>query len=153
MVQTCSHLYPSGKTCGRIPRRGESLCHDHRRLSTADPRADQEAFDQDIYREIDRLALLSLDKVIGEAQEHLRPVEMFVEKKAPRWVQSRLIKAGSAITLVWECILNQPYVLTAAIPGLTPDQVKAIVGILWFTGRQLAPQPAEAALPSPALHP
>ena len=31
MLAECSYRYPDGRNCRRIPRRGESLCPDHRR--------------------------------------------------------------------------------------------------------------------------
>ena len=67
MLQECQYAYPDGRTCRRIPKRGERLCRDHknaRRLPSSEDAAFYrrlEAYDQ-------RLRHLSPDQLAQELQ-------------------------------------------------------------------------------------
>jgi hypothetical protein len=138
MIRTCSYVYPSGKTCGRIPRRGESLCRDHRRLAAPEPSAAEEAFDQEMYCECDRLAPLPLDQVLSSAQQHLNALDSLLTVRSRRRERACCTKAVIAVTTALDCILSQRSMLLSAIPGLTPEQADGILRILWH-----APNPGE----------
>jgi hypothetical protein len=145
MVSTCAHVYPSGKTCGRIPPRGESLCRDHRRTASVTPEIDPTAFEAEMYRECDRLAALPLDQILTAAQVHLTALDSFIERQATPRLRIYYNKATIAITEAIDRILAQPRVLSRAIPGLTPSQIDAIVSILWNARPDPCPAPSEEA--------
>jgi hypothetical protein len=133
MVRTCSHVYSSGKTCGRIPRRGETLCRDHRRAHPVEPGLDRSAFEAEMFRECERVALLPLDQVLDAAQEHLVAIYSFMERRTSPRLHAHYTKATIALTNAIDRLLTQPDVLSCLIPGLTPGHAKAIVGIPWVT--------------------
>ncbi len=143
MVPTCSFVYASGKTCGRIPRRGESLCPDHRRLAAG---SSQEAFEEEMNREVHRLAVLPLDEVLLDAEENLGIVQMWLEKKAPPRLHARFIKATIAIVTALDCVIDQRQILAQLLPGVPPDRLEALIRLLW---RGL-PQGPSAAPPAAA---
>jgi hypothetical protein len=147
MVKTCAYAYPSGKTCGRIPRRGETLCHDHRRIAPADPGVDRSAFEAEMFRECERLEFLPLDDVLDAAQQHFLALDSFMERRSSPRLHAHYTKLGIALTAAIDRLLAQPHILARAIPGLQPKQVAALTAILWNAQPQpgLA-QPEETAI-------
>jgi|HubBroStandDraft_1064217.scaffolds.fasta_scaffold588242_1 hypothetical protein len=131
MVPTCSHVYPTGKTCGRIPRRGETLCRDHRRVAPAESGGDRIAFEEEMYRESDRVALLSFEEALCAAQEHLVALHSFMERRSTPRLHAHYTKACIGLTQLEDRLLAQPHALARTIPGLSPEHVSAIISILW----------------------
>lgn len=82
MLTTCAYVYESGKTCGRIPRRGESLCRDHRNRIPPRARFDFEAFKQSLFAACDRYNAMPFDDMLLALQQDLNELLPLVENKA-----------------------------------------------------------------------
>lgn len=133
MVPECSYLYPDGRNCRRTPRRGESLCRDHRRHAAAVPGSDpdEEAFYQQLFQFNDQVSALPLDRMLLDLVECLSCLQVFVEAKASSMERTRYHHAVILATAALDCVLAQPRVFAEMFSGVTPQQALAIVQTLY----------------------
>lgn len=155
MVAECSFLYPDGRNCRRIPRRGETLCRDHRRRPAVRPRTHTE--DEDFRQQQSQAALeiarLRLDQMLEHAKHSLFALEPFIEAHAPAAERACFSRLAMTITTAIDCVDSQPVILSQSVPGITPDDVNAMMTLLWYARRNYAAQPqalgCAAATPAP----
>jgi len=155
MIPECTFLYPDGRNCRRIPRRGESLCPDHRRQAAIHRReaAGEQAFLQLMNQAADEIIRLPLDGMLDHAQECLMDVEAFIAANAPAHQRVRFMRAVTAVTAAIDCVDSHPRVLSETFDFLPPDNVNAIVQLLAFARPNYAAQAqalAAAETPEPS---
>ena len=134
MVAECSFLYPDGRNCRRIPRRSQTLCRDHRRRPAARLRTptEEEAFHQQQSNAADEILRLRLDQMLHHAQECLMAIEPFIEAHAPAAERVRFMRLGTAIAAAMDCVDSQAALLSQVVPGITPDDVNAMMTLLGY---------------------
>ena len=102
-VQECAHLYPDGRHCRRLPKRGHRLCHGHqhpRRL----PGREDAAFHQQMFAWVDRLHALPLDDLLHILAGCLSDLTPILERKASRRHRLVFTRATIAITQTQELV-------------------------------------------------
>ncbi|HLJ79132.1 MAG TPA: hypothetical protein VKT75_17055 [Acidobacteriaceae bacterium] len=100
MLQECQYAYPDGRTCRRIPKRGERLCRDHKNARRL-PASEDAAY----YRSLEiydyHLRQLSPDQLAQELQLaliRLHPVLHGRLSRAHRLILSRALLAVATLT-------------------------------------------------------
>ena len=148
MVHECSYRYPDGRNCRRIPRRGQTLCLDHRRQAAVRRRqqAQEQAFQQQGDQAADEIIRLPLNHLLHHAQECLMDVEAFIDFNATRAQRVRFMRALTAITAAIDCVYSQAQVLSEAVPTLPADEVNALILLLWCARPNYAAQAQALAL-------
>lgn len=99
-VQECEYLYPSGRTCRRIPKRGERLCRDHKR-ARRQPSSEDAAFYRNLQAWTEHLERLTVDQMAVEvlyALGELYPVLHSRLSRAHRLIFSRALLAIAELT-------------------------------------------------------
>jgi hypothetical protein len=146
MVAECTFTYESGRKCRRLPRRGETLCRDHRRHAAASRQpieanaADEEAADREwkeVFATLDSLPLDQLLKDLGDTLLRLGPL---VTAHASRHEIALFNRATCAFSLTLECAQAAPSALAAALPGIPREHVQLLVAILHNARLPLSPE-------------
>src|SRR6185312_8521370 len=83
MVHECAHRYSDGRRCRRIPKRGETLCRDHKRSRRRTPTEDP-AFCRQMVAYTDRLITLPLDVLAAEVQFALAAMHPIFDSRFSR---------------------------------------------------------------------
>ena len=153
MVAECAFVYPHGRNCRRIPRRGEALCRDHRRLASVRPKDAEAAFTQQMMQAADEIASLPLDQMLEHLQNCLLSLHGFVESRASSAERARYTRATIAVTSAIDCVLAHPRVLTQALPGVPREYVAYLQQLLQFAEPQgfAESQPRRRSGPAGAL--
>lgn len=97
-VQECAHIYPDGRTCRRIPKRGEKLCLGHQAHRRRRPGEEDEAFERQMTGWADQLDAMPLEKLLCIAQESLIGVAELIDRKASRAHRVAFTRASIAVT-------------------------------------------------------
>lgn len=150
MIAECTYLYPDGRHCRRLPRRGESLCRDHRRLVSA-PRkteADDEAFSRQMFAAVDEICALPLDQMLNHLSDCLNGLHLFVEAKASSIERARYHRAVIAAGAAMDCVTAQPRVFAESFRGITPHQAQTVMQILFHAAPRLPGEAAESREPA-----
>ncbi|HKO11875.1 MAG TPA: hypothetical protein VJV22_07905 [Acidobacteriaceae bacterium] len=95
-VHECHYLYPDGRRCRRIPKRGERLCRDHKRARRSTHTEDA-AFTRQIEAYADRLMSLPLDVLAAEAAFALSAMSPILESRYRRTHRLLFSRAELAI--------------------------------------------------------
>lgn len=148
MAPECTYIYPDGRKCRRIPRRGEVLCRDHRRLVSARPPSDEEAFNQQMTLVCEQLSALHLDQVLEDLSESLNVIYPFVESLASSVERTAYTRATIACTIAIDCVLAGPGVLARMLPNATPQQIRFLIDNLRNARPPLPGDVAKAADPA-----
>lgn len=150
MLAECAFLYPDGRNCRRIPRRGETLCPDHRRQAAIRVRTktEEEAFHLEQDKAADEIIRMPLDQMLDHAQECLIALEPWIEAYAPAPERTRFMRVGTAIAAAMDCVDCHADLLGEIFPALTPDERNTLVQLLWFARPDYAAR--RRALESPA---
>jgi len=154
MLAECAFLYPDGRNCRRIPRRGETLCPDHRRQAAVRvrTRTEEQAFHLEQDKAADEIIRLPLDQMLDHAQECLTALESWIEANAPTVERTRFMRVGTAIAAAMDCVDCHADILGEIFPALTPDERNTLVQLLWFARPDYAAKrrALESAPPAPA---
>ena len=134
MLSECAFLYSDGRKCRHIPRRGETLCPDHRRQAAVRVRPTTEAqtFHDEQNKAADELIRLPLDRMLDHAQDCLIALEPWIEAKAQAVEPTRFMRVGTAIAAAMECVDCHADLLGKIFPALTPEEKNTLVQLLWF---------------------
>jgi hypothetical protein len=97
-VQECAHIYPDGRTCRRIPKRGEKLCLGHQAHRQRRPGEEDEAFERQMTGWADQLDSMPLEKLLCAAQESLIGIAELIDRKTSRAHRIAFTRAGIAVT-------------------------------------------------------
>jgi len=151
MIVECSYLYPDGRHCRRLPRRGETLCRDHRRLAARQPLrpaltdSGKQAFDQQMQQAAEEILSMSLPDMLCHLGDCLNALEELMESKASSAEFAQYTRATMAVTAACDCALAQPQVFARTFPNLSPEMLFALTTLLQFA-RPTPPQqpPAHA---------
>lgn len=157
MIAECTYLYPDGRHCRRLPRRGESLCHDHRRLVARGPAhtatdRDEEAFNQQMREAAEEILAMPLPAKLEHLRDCLNALHGFIEAKASSEERSDYTRATMAAVAALDCALAQSQVLAETFPKLSPEIVSAVTMLLHFAGPVPPPQqsPKQSTVSAPA---
>ncbi|HKR28495.1 MAG TPA: hypothetical protein VJS11_13620 [Acidobacteriaceae bacterium] len=155
MLAECSYRYPDGRNCRRIPRRGESLCPDHRRQAAVRHRTEaaERAFQQQANQAADEIIRLPLNRLLDHAQECLMDIEPFIEANASPARRVRFMRAMTALTASIDCVCSQAEVLSQAVPNIPEDAVRAMLLLLWCARPNYAAQAQALAARDSAVPP
>lgn len=153
MLAECAFLYPDGRNCRRIPRRGETLCPDHRRQAAVRvrSRSEQQTFDQEQNKAADEIIRLPLDQMLDHAQECLIALEPWIEANAPAVERTRFMRVDTAIAAAMDCVDSQPGLLSELFTGFAPDERNTLVQLLWFARPDYAAKRRALESAAPAL--
>lgn len=100
MLHECEYVYPTGRTCRRIPKRGERLCRDHKRARRL-PSSEDAAFYRHLEIYDNHLRRLPPDRLADEVQYaliQLYPVLHGRLCRAHRLIFSRGLLAIATLT-------------------------------------------------------
>ena len=119
MIDTCAHVYPDGRLCRRIPKRGESLCPGHRRRSAG---SGEELLKRQMEAWSDRLHALPIEQIFAAAVESLNVIGPVIERRFPRKHRAAFIRAAISVGVAAETLeaflaspaMRQPPPLSAA---------------------------------------
>ena len=101
MVHECAHRYPDSRRCRRIPKRGETLCRDHKR-ARGQPRAEDPAFTRQMEAYADRLITLPLDVLAAEVQFALAAMHPIFDSRFSRTWRLLFGRAEIAVAVLAE---------------------------------------------------
>ncbi|HET7346677.1 MAG TPA: hypothetical protein VFJ10_05070 [Acidobacteriaceae bacterium] len=134
MLAECAFLYPDGRNCRRIPRRGDTLCPDHRRQAAIRVRTttEEQAFHLEQNKAADEIIRQPLDQMLDHAQECLMALEPWIEVNAPAVERTRFMRIGTAIAAAMDCVDSQPGIVNELFTGFAPDERTTLVQLLWF---------------------
>jgi hypothetical protein len=140
MIGTCTYVYPTGRPCRRIPKRGETLCPSHqtrRRSATSD-----ELFERQMTAWVDHLQAMSLEQLLAATQESLNGIAALLERKACRAHRAIFTRAAIAAAMAAET-LEVTVLLTT--PPRSPTSASASPSIAAPTALSPAQAQARAA--------
>ena len=95
-VNECAYLYPEGRRCRRIPKRGERLCRDHKR-ARRQTHTEDAAFTRQMEAYADRLMTLPLSRLAAEAAFALSAMSPILESRFRRTHRLLFCRAELAI--------------------------------------------------------
>jgi hypothetical protein len=101
MVHECAYLYPDGRRCRRIPKRGETLCRDHKR-ARRQPQTEDAAFTRQMEVYADRLMTLPLSRLAAEAQFALAAMQPILSSRFARTYRLLFSRAEIAVAALAE---------------------------------------------------
>ena len=130
MVTLCAYLYPDGRTCRRIPRRGDDFCRDHLRLASVRTPGEEEAFIQQMLLATDEIAAMPLDQRLNHLGDCLGALDPLIESRASSAERAFYTRATIAATSAFDCVLALPGVLAQVFPGMDPDVLAVLVHIV-----------------------
>ena len=107
MVPECTYLYPDGRRCRRIPKRGERLCRDHKRARRLTHTEDV-AFSRHVEAYADRLIGLPLDVLAGEVGLALADMRPIIESRFGRTYRLLFSRAEIAVAALAEELKSVP---------------------------------------------
>jgi len=151
MLAECAFLYPDGRKCRRLPRRGERLCRDHRSLTSARPKDDEETFDREMTQATLEIIAMPLDQMLDHLQQSLIEIDWLIESRASTAERYAYTRATIAVTAAIDCVLEHPRVLAAVLPSLPPGEISCLLRLLRFAAPQFPPDPRlpdESAAPA-----
>ena len=114
MVHECAYRYPDGRRCRRIPKRGETLCRDHKRSRRRTPTEDP-AFCRQMVAYTDRLITLPLDVLAAEVQFALAAMHPIFDSRFSRTWRLLFSRAEIAVAA-----LAEELQIRQTPPGPTP---------------------------------
>lgn len=129
MVQECTFLFPDGRRCRRIPKRGEKLCHGHKRRRRLPAEMDA-LFLQQMDAWVEHLNDLPLQTLLSTLQESLADIQELIERKSSRRHRLLFHRAVVAVT----CAIDH---VDAAMASYREE-----------AARRAARRPAAARIPS-----
>lgn len=157
MVAQCAYIYENDHRCGRIPRRGETLCRDHRNHLRPRAAADDAAFERAMDEVADRFELLPLPQLLDECAAAIAALHPLVEKKASTEERAAWFRASIAITGVIDRypLEADPADQSLATAGIPPSAQSSPGQLLAFAQQlveRLQQKPAQqTAAPSAAV--
>ncbi|HUB18307.1 MAG TPA: hypothetical protein VL990_06710 [Acidobacteriaceae bacterium] len=98
MVEECIHVFPDGRKCRRIPKRGHRFCPAHRPHRGRTP-LENEAFHREMFAFCDRLQALSLPALLAETNGALADIQGVIERYASRRHRLAFTRATIAVTM------------------------------------------------------
>lgn len=101
MVHECEYLYPGGRRCRRIPKRGDALCRDHKRARRLTHDEDP-AFCRHIEAWANHLITLPLDVLAAEVALALSAMHPILESRFRRTHRLLFSRAEIAIAALVE---------------------------------------------------
>lgn len=121
MLAQCAYIYENDHRCGRIPRRGETLCRDHRNRLPPRARTDEDAFERAMDDVAARFELLSLPQLLDECATAIAALHPLVENKASAeeraaWVRASIAVTGAIDRFPVETLPVDPSPSTAVLP-------------------------------------
>ena len=139
MIAECTYLYPDGRHCRRLPRRGESLCRDHRRLAARRPATaatdrDEDAFDQQMRQAAEEIRAMPLPAKLEHLCDCLNTLHDFIEARASSAERSSYTRASIAAVAALDCAVAQSRVFAETFPNLSPEIVTVVITLLHFAG-------------------
>lgn len=141
MVAECAFLYPDGRKCRRLPRRGERLCRDHRHLTSARPKNDEETFDREMTQAAGEIAAMPLDQMLDHLQQGLISLHWLIESRASTAERNAYTRATIAVSAAIDCVLEHPRVLASVLPSAPPEHIEYLLHLLRFAEPQVPPDP------------
>jgi hypothetical protein len=97
-VQECAHIYPDGRTCRRIPKRGDKFCLGHQAHRQRRPGEEDEAFERQMTGWADQLDSMPLEKLLCATQESLIGIAELIDRKASRAHRIAFTRAAIAVS-------------------------------------------------------
>ncbi|MGC2621369.1 MAG: hypothetical protein WA414_20155 [Acidobacteriaceae bacterium] len=125
MVAQCAYVYENDHRCGRIPRRGETLCRDHRNRLPPRARIDEDAFERAMDDVADRFDLLPLPQLLDECATAIAALHPLVENKASAeeraaWGRASIAITGAIDRFPLETVPVDPSLSTAGLGNQPP---------------------------------
>lgn len=96
-VHECAHIYPDGRTCRRLPKRGEKLCLGHQLHRPRRPGQEDEIFEKQMTGWIDQLDAMPLEQILAAAQGSLAGIFELIDRKSSRAHRLAFARAGIAV--------------------------------------------------------
>ncbi|HEX4065352.1 MAG TPA: hypothetical protein VHZ09_04955 [Acidobacteriaceae bacterium] len=149
MIDTCAHVYPDGRLCRRIPKRGESLCPGHRRRSAE---SGDEVLERQMEAWSDHLHALPIEQIFATAVESLNVIGPVIERRFPRKHRTAFIRAAISVAVAAEMLeavlaspaMRQPTpVLSAAEIQAKAASLDELTALLDQLGRMFPPDTSE----------
>ena len=100
-VHECAFRYPEGRRCRRIPKRGETLCRDHKR-ARRQTHTEDAAFTRQMEAYADRLMTLPLPHLAAEVQFALAAMQPILSSRFSRTYRLLFSRAEIAIATLAE---------------------------------------------------
>jgi hypothetical protein len=120
MIDTCTYVYPEGRPCRRIPKRGESLCPSHRPRRHAETK--DELFERQMFAWGEHLQALPLDQLLETTRQSLARISPLIERRISRpyrAVYARAAMAAGVTAETLEAARARPATLPSSDPAST----------------------------------
>ena len=98
MVEECVHLFPDGRKCRRIPKRGKKLCpahHPQRRRRT--PLEENEAFLKEMFAFVDTLRAMDSADLLYATTGFLADIHALIDRCSSRSHRIAFSRASTAV--------------------------------------------------------
>ncbi len=96
-VQECAHIYPNGRTCRRLPKRGEKLCLGHQTHRRRRPGEEDELFEKQMNGWVEQLDALPLEQMLAVLQASLAGISELIDRKSSRAHRLAFARAGASV--------------------------------------------------------
>lgn len=96
MVNECAYLYDTGRTCRRIPRRGETFCPAHR--NKAARRNRERELQTEMMAWVERLHQMDIEELLDALNGSLSDIQPLIERKCSRRAYAAFTRATIAVT-------------------------------------------------------
>ena len=142
MVEECVHLFPDGRKCRRIPKRGQKLCpahHPQRRRRT--PLEENEAFLKEMFAFVDTLRAMDSADLLYATTGFLADIHALIDRCSSRSHRIAFSRASTAVGIAQRTRLNPPHELLRLVMGCSElwdkesDQWPVIRG-QWYMARR-----------------
>ncbi len=122
MFEECVHLFPDGRKCRRIPKRGQNLCPAHRPQLRRTRLEENDAFQRDMASFLPGLNALPLPQLLNQTIGLLAQIRLLIDRHASRRDRLAFARATAAIGVAGDRIAE---IMRGPLPNTLPQSMPA----------------------------